>query len=128
MSLKDIPAHTRGKRHQLALSKADAKLEPLPGSSCTVLAVKHGKEIQGKGLAGNDKATSTIKSPAFLAGHTTATLPAGSLASDKAIGSTVSTDPFKLVTHKAGLPKRVKQSGGTMESVVTSLASVTLGS
>ena len=33
MSLRDFPAHSRGRQHQLALSKVDANLRPLPESA-----------------------------------------------------------------------------------------------
>ena len=33
MSLRDFPAHSRGRQHQLALSNVDANLRPLPESA-----------------------------------------------------------------------------------------------
>lgn len=119
MSLRDFPAHSRGRQHQSALSKVDANLRPLPESAGIAPAVNHGKDIQGRGIVGNDKAAST---------HDSAAPPVSSLTSETVIGSTFSTERVKPVTNKAKRSKKVKQPKSKVESIATPPASAGLDS
>lgn len=126
MSLRDFPAHSRGKQHQSALSKVDANLRPLPKSAGIAPAVNQGKDIQGRDIVGSDKTASTAIHLSFLDFHDLATPPVSSLASETAIGSTFSTETVKQVTNKAKRSKKAKQPKSIVESIATPPASAGL--
>ena len=119
MSLKDLPAHNRGRRHQLALIKVDANLRPLPESAHIAPAVNRRKDTQGRGISGSDKTTSTTRHLNSLASHDSADPPVGSSASETVTGSTFSTDTLKQKTNKAKRSKKVKQPKSIVESIAT---------
>ena len=123
MSFKDFPAHSRGRQHQSALSKVDSSLRPLPESAVIAPAVNHGKDIQGRGIVGNDKAASTAMHLSFSDFHDSATPPVSSLASETVIGSTFSTETVKQVTNEAKRSKQVKQPKSIVESIAIPPAS-----
>lgn len=125
MSLKDLPAHNRGRRHQLALSKVDASLRPLPESVDTAPAVNRHKDTQGRGIVGSDKTTSTARHFNSLATHDSAGLPVGSSASETVTGSTFPTETVKQNTNKAKRSKEVKIPKSIVNSTATPPASRT---
>ena len=126
MSLKDLPAHNRGRRHQLALSKVDATLRPLPDSADIAPAVNRRENTQGRGIVGSVKSTSTASHLNSLAFHDSANPPIGSSVSEPVTGSTFSTDTVKQKTNKTKKSKRVKQPKCIVESVATPPASTAL--
>ena len=119
MSLKDLPAHNRGRRHQLALSKVDANLRPLPESADIAPAVNRRKDSRARGIVGSEKPTSTAKNFNSLAFHNSADPHVGSSASETVTGSTVSTDTVKQKTNKAKRSKKGKQPKSIVESIAT---------
>ena len=125
MSLKDLPAHNRGRRHQLALSKVGATLRPLPDSADIAPAVNRRENTQGRGIVGSVKTTSTASHLNSLAFHDSANPPVGSSASETATGSTFPTDTVKQKTNKANKSKKVKQPK-SVESLATPPASTRL--
>ena len=117
MSLKDLPAHNQGRRHLLALSKANANLRPQTELADIAPAVNHLRDIQGRGIVGSDKTTSTARQYNPLAFHDPAAPPVGSYASETVTGSTFSTDTVKQKTNKAKKSKKTKQPKSIVESI-----------
>ena len=128
MSLKDLPAHNRGRRHQLALSKVDANPLPLPESVDIAPAVNRRKDTQERGIAGSDKTTSTTRHLNSLASHDSADPPVRSSASETVTGSTFLTDRVKQKTKKAKRSKKVKEPKSIVESIATQPAATGLDS
>ena len=128
MSLKDLPAHNRGRRHQLALSKLDTDLRPLPESLEVLPAVNRRKDTQGRGIVGSDKTISTTRHFKSLAFHDSADPPVGSSALETVTGSTFSADTVKQKMNKAKRSKKVKQSKCTVEKIATPPVSTGLDS
>ena len=126
MSLKDFPAHSQGRRHQVALSRVDANLETLPSSSRTTSAVNHGKNIPGRGLVGSNKIAPIATHSASLGVPGPATPPVSSLASETAKQCRSSTEAVKQVSNKAKRSKKVKQPKEKSESITTPPASTGL--
>ena len=125
MSLKDLPAHNRGRRHQIALSKVDANLRPLPESADIAPAVDPRKVTQVRGIGGSDKTSSTARHLNSLAFNDSADSPVGSFASETIRGSTFSTDIVKQKTKKAKRSKKVKLPNNIVKSIAIPPASST---
>ena len=115
MSLKDLPAHNQGRRHQLALSKVNANLRPQTELTDIAPAVNHRKDSQGRGIVGSAKTTSTARPYNPLAFHDSAAPPVGSYASETVTGSTFSTDTMKQKTNKARKSEKAKQPKSIVE-------------
>ena len=108
MSPSNFPAHSNGRRHQLALSKVDANLPLLP-------TVSHGNGIHGKSWIGSDDTTSTPISSTLLGVHGLVT-PLSSLASENILRSTSSTEPVDQTTNQPKRSKREKKPKSTTKS------------
>ena len=104
----NFPAHSDGRRHQLALNKVDANLPLLP-------TVSHGNDTYGKSWIGSDYTTSTPISSTLLGVHGLVT-PLSSLASENMLRSTISTEPVDQATNQPKRSKRVKKPKSTTKS------------
>ena len=127
MSHKDLPAHNRGRRHQLALSNADANLRPLPETADIAPAVNRSKDTQESGIVGSSQFTSTA---GHLNSHTfnnSADPHAGSSASERVTKSTFSTETVKQKTNKAKRSKEGKHPNSMVESISGPPASISNG-
>ena len=117
MSHNDFLAHNRGKRHRLALSKADANLRPLPKSADIAPADNRLKDTQGRGMVRSNETTSTAGHSNSLAVHGSADPPVGSSVSEMVPGSTFSANTVKQKTNNAKRSKKVKQPKSIVESI-----------
>ena len=117
MSLKDLPAHNQGRRHQLALIKANANLQPQTELMDIAPAVNHRKDSQGRGIVGSAKTTSTSRPYNPLAFHDSTAPSVASYASETVTGSTFSTDTVKQKTNKAKKSNKAKQPKSIVESI-----------
>ena len=127
MSPKDLPAHNRGRRHQLALSKVDASIRPRPESVDIAPAVNRRKNTQGRGIVGSDKTTSTARHFNSPPTHDSAGPPVGTSASQTVTGSTYPTETMKQKTNKAKRSKEVKLPKSIVKSTATPPAFTTNG-
>ena len=124
MSLKDLPAHNRGRRHQSALSKVDGSLRLLSDGDIAP-AVNHRKNTQGRGIVGSDNTTFTTRRLNSLATHESAGPPVDSSAFPTVTGPTFSTETLKQKTDKAKRSKEVKLPKSIVKSTATLPASTT---
>ena len=123
MSLKDLQAHSIGRRHRLALGKVNADPKPLPSSSRTAPAGARGKDIQKRGPVGSDRAAPTPMHSAVHDVHTSVTPLVGSHASEPVRKSTAPVETVKQVTNKAKTPKKAKRPKDKVKSIATPPAS-----
>ena len=117
MSVKDLTAHSHGRRHRLALSKVDADLRVELESACLAPMISHGQDIQGSGGVGSDKPASTALASTSAMVSNVASPRIGSSALRGAVTSASSTKPLKQGAEKTKRPRKAKQPKSTKENV-----------